>query len=155
MPAATETAAPPAPAPPRGKRPVLMKVLVALALVLVAFAILIATRPSEFRVARSATMSAPPAAVFVQVNDFQNWANWSPWEKLDPNMKRSFEGPSAGTGAVYRWAGDKNVGEGSMTITESRPSDLIRIRLEFLKPFAATNTTEFTFTPQGDQTAVT
>src|SRR4030095_433305 len=72
-----------------------------------------------------------------------------------PNAKNTFEGPSAGEGAVFRWAGNKNVGEGSMTITESRPNDLIRIRLEFLKPFAATNATEFTFTPQGNQTLVT
>jgi hypothetical protein len=89
------------------------------------------------------------------VNDFHKWEEWSPWAKLDPAAKATFEGPSAGTGAIFRWAGNKEVGEGSMTITESRPSDLIRIRLEFLKPFAATNTAEFTFKPEGDQTAVT
>jgi hypothetical protein len=83
------------------------------------------------------------------VNDFHNWA------KLDPAAKTTFEGRSAGIGAILRWAGNSEVGEGSMTITDSRPSDLIRIKLEFLKPFAATNTAEFTFKPAGNQTAVT
>jgi hypothetical protein len=79
------------------------------------------------------------------VNDFHNWEAWSPWAKLDPAAKATFEGPSAGTGAIFKWAGNKEVGEGSMTITESRPSDLIRIKLEFLRPFEATNSAEFTF----------
>ena len=133
----------------------LIKVLIVVAVVIVLFLIIVATRPSEFQITRTATMNAPPEAVFAQVNDFHKWSAWSPWEHKDPAMKRTFEGPSAGIGAVYRWAGNKEVGEGSMTITESRPSDLIRIRLEFLKPFAATNTTEFTFKPQGEQTVVT
>jgi hypothetical protein len=104
---------------------------------------------------RSASVSAPAPTVFAQVNDFHKWEAWSPWAKLDPAAKATFEGPSAGIGAIFRWAGNKEVGEGSMTITESRPSDLIRIKLEFLKPFAATNRAEFTFKPQGDQTVVT
>src|SRR5262249_17084650 len=79
----------------------------------------------------------------------------SPWEKLDPQLKRTFDGAAAGTGAIYSWLGNKKVGEGRMTIMESRPSDLIRIKLEFLKPFKATNTAEFTFQPQGEQTLVT
>jgi hypothetical protein len=89
------------------------------------------------------------------VNDFHNWTAWSPWAKLDPAMKQTYEGAPAGTGAVSTWAGNKDVGEGRMTIIESRPSELIRIKLEFFKPFAATNTAEFTFKPAGDQTAVT
>jgi polyketide cyclase/dehydrase/lipid transport protein len=89
------------------------------------------------------------------VNDFHNWEAWSPWAKLDPAAKATFEGPSAGTGAIFKWAGNKEVGEGSMTITESRPSDLIRIKLEFLRPFEATNSAEFTFKPEGNRTAVT
>ena len=104
---------------------------------------------------RSATISAPAPAVFAQVNDFHNWEAWSPWAKLDPAAKATFEGPSTGTGAIFKWAGNKEVGEGSMTITESRPSDLIRIKLEFLRPFEATNSAEFTFKPEGNRTAVT
>jgi Polyketide cyclase / dehydrase and lipid transport len=89
------------------------------------------------------------------VNDFHNWEAWSPWAKLDPAAKATFEGPSTGTGAIFKWTGNKEVGEGSMTITESRPSDLIRIKLEFLRPFEATNSAEFTFKPEGNRTAVT
>jgi len=89
------------------------------------------------------------------VNDFHNWEAWSPWAKLDPAAKATFEGPSTGTGAIFKWVGNKEVGEGSMTITESRPSDLIRIKLEFLRPFEATNSAEFTFKPEGNRTAVT
>ena len=133
----------------------LKKILIALAAIVVVFVGVVAMQPSDFRIVRTATMSAPASAVFAQVNDFHNWEAWSPWAKLDPAAKNSFEGPSAGIGAIFRWAGNKEVGEGSMTITESRPSDLIRIKLEFLKPFAGTNTAEFTFKPDGDQTAVT
>jgi hypothetical protein len=133
----------------------LKKILIALAAIVVVFVVVVAMQPSEFRIARTATISARAPAVFAQVNDFHSWEEWSPWAKLDPAAKTTFEGPSAGAGAIFRWAGNKEVGEGSMTITESRPSDLIRIKLEFLKPFAATNTAEFTFKPEGDQTAVT
>ena len=128
--------------------------LISLAVLAVLFVIFVALRPNEFRVERHATMSAPPAVVFAQVNDFHLWEAWSPWAKLDPAVRNTFEGPSAGAGAIFRWAGNKNVGEGGMTITESRPGELIRIKLEFLKPFASTCTTEFTFKPEGNQTAV-
>jgi len=131
------------------------KILIALAAIVVVFIAVVAMQPSDFRVARTATMSVPAPAVFAQVNDFHNWEAWSPWAKLDPKAKTSFEGPSAGTGAIFRWAGNNEVGEGSMTITESRPSDLIRIKLEFLKPMAGTSTAEFSFKPEGDKTAVT
>ena len=133
----------------------LKKILIALAAIVVVFVVVVAMQPSEFRIARTATISARAPAVFAQVNDFHSWEEWSPWAKLDPAAKTTFEGPSAGAGAIFRWAGNKEVGEGSMTITESRPSDLIRIKLEFLKPFAATNSADFTFKPDGDQTAVT
>jgi len=133
----------------------LKKILIAIAAIVVVFVVVVAIQPSEFRIVRSATISAPAPAVFAQVNDFHNWEAWSPWAKLDPAAKATFEGPSAGTGAIFRWAGNDKIGEGSMTITESRPSNLIRITLEFVKPFAATNTAEFTFEPEGNQTAVT
>ena len=126
--------------------------LLALAVVLIA---VVATRPAEFRVSRTATIAAPPAAVFAQVNDFHHWQAWNPWGKIEPGMKQSFEGAPAGVGAVYTWAGNREVGEGRMTIVESRPDDLIRIRLDFLKPLAATHTAEFTFRPEGNGTSVT
>jgi hypothetical protein len=128
------------------------KILIAIAVIVVVFVIIVALQPSDFRVARSA---APAPAVFAQVNDFHKWEAWSPWAKLDPAAKNSFEGPPAGIGAIFRWAGNHEVGEGSMTIIESRPSELVRIKLEFLKPFAGTNTAEFNFKPEGNQTAVT
>jgi hypothetical protein len=133
----------------------LKKILIILAVIVLAFVGFVAMRPSEFRVTRTAAISAPAAAVFAQVNDFHNWEAWSPWAKLDPAARTSFEGPPAGTGAIFRWAGNHEIGEGSMTITESHPSELSRIKLEFLKPFAATSTAEFTFKPEGDQTVVT
>jgi hypothetical protein len=132
-----------------------IKILIGLAFLIAIFVIIVAMRPGQFSISRSATIAAQPQAVFEQVNDFQKWRAWSPWEKKDPTMARTYEGPPAGVGSVYRWVGNKDVGEGGMTITESRPSDLIRIRLEFLKPMAATHTAEFNFKPQGDQTAVT
>jgi hypothetical protein len=131
------------------------KILIAIAVIVVVFVIIVALQPSDFRVARSATIAAPAPAVFAQVNDFHKWEAWSPWAKLDPAAKNSFEGPPAGIGAIFRWAGNHEVGEGSMTIIESRPSELVRIKLEFLKPFAGTNTAEFNFKPEGNQTAVT
>jgi uncharacterized protein YndB with AHSA1/START domain len=132
-----------------------MRILLVLVLIVVGLSVVIARRPSDFRIERTAVIAAPPSAVFAQVNDFHQWAAWNPWGKMDPTMKQTYEGAPAGVGAVYTWAGNREVGEGRMTITESRPNDLIRVRLEFLKPFANTSTAEFTFRPQGDQTAVT
>ena len=130
--------------------------LAAVAAVIVVFLIVVALQPSDFKVERSATMRAPAPAAFAQVNDFQNWQAWSPWEKVDPALKRQYEGPKAGAGAVYAWQGNKDVGEGRMTILESRPGELVRIKLEFFKPFAATNAAEFSFKPAGaETTAVT
>jgi len=133
----------------------MMKILMIVPVVVVLFAGIVALRPSEFRVARTLTMSATAPAVFAQVNDFHHWKAWNPWGKLDPAMKQTYQGAPAGTGAVYTWAGNKEVGEGRMTIVESRPNDFIQINLEFFKPFAATNLAEFTFRSEGDQTAVT
>ncbi len=131
------------------------KIVIALLVIAAIITIIVRLQPDEFRVARATTISAPPEAVFEQVNDFRNWAGWSPWEKLDPGMKKTFTGPESGVGASYAWAGNKKVGEGSMTITESRAPELVRIRLVFLKPFSASNETEFTFVPEGNQTVVT
>jgi uncharacterized protein YndB with AHSA1/START domain len=133
----------------------LKKILIASAVVIVVLVIVVLLQPSQFQVTRSATIAAPPEAVFAQVDDFHRWEAWSPWAKLDPAAKNSFEGPAAGTGAVFRWAGNSEVGAGSMTITESQPGKLVRMRLDFLQPMAATNTADFTFAPAGSGTTVT
>jgi hypothetical protein len=130
-------------------------ILISVAVIVLLLVVIIALQPSEFRVARSTAISAPPPAAFAQVNDFHKWEAWNPWGKIDPAMKQAHDGAPAGTGAVYTWAGNNEVGAGRMTIIESRPTELIRIKLEFFKPFAATNTAEFTFKPEGNQTAVT
>lgn len=133
----------------------LKKILFALAIILIVLAIVAALQPADFRISRSATISALPAVVFAQVNDLHQWEAWSPWAKLDPALKRTYDGPPAGVGAVYRWVGNSKVGEGQMTITESRPNDLVGMKLEFIRPFACTNATEFTFKPDGEKTVVT
>ncbi|MDA0833562.1 MAG: DoxX family membrane protein [Planctomycetota bacterium] len=116
--------------------------------------VVVAMRPAAFRFSRSTLIAAPSSEVFPLVNDFHNWETWSPWAKLDPNMQTTYEGPEEGTGASYAWSGDKNVGQGKMTILESRANELVKIKLEFLKPMVATNTTDFTFSPVGSQTHV-
>jgi uncharacterized protein YndB with AHSA1/START domain len=125
----------------------------ALALVVVG-ALVVATRPSRFRVERSAQVAAPPHVVFSLIDDFHRWERWSPWEKIDPDMTRSFDGPPSGPGARYAWSGDANVGSGRMTITESRPGERVEIRLEFFEPMAATNQARFELTPAAGGTHV-
>jgi hypothetical protein len=133
----------------------LKKILLGLVAVIVALAGFIATRPDTYSVQRTATMKASPDIAFAMVNDFHQWAAWSPWEKLDPAMKRSLEGPASGVGAKYSWSGNDDVGEGRMTIEESKPSELVRIRLEFIKPFESSSNTTFTFKPEGESVSVT
>ena len=130
-------------------------ILILIAIAVIIFIIIAAMQPSDFRVTRTVTISAPATAVFAQVNELQKWDAWSPWAKLDPEARNSFEGPASGVGAIMRWAGNNKVGQGSMTIMESRPDEFILFKLEFLKPFAATNTAEFTFTSENDRTTVT
>jgi polyketide cyclase/dehydrase/lipid transport protein len=125
------------------------------AILVVGFLIVVSMQPDDFRISRSAKMSAPPSAVFTQVNDYHQWDAWSPWAKLDPNAKVTYEGPTSGEGAIFAWSGNDEVGVGRQTIVESRPDELVRIKLEFEKPFKATSTAEFTFKPEGDQTLVT
>lgn len=135
------------------------KILIALVVIVVGLVTVIALQPARYRVSRSTTIAAPAAVVFAQVNDFHKWTAWSPWEKIDPAMKRTYEGAPAGVGARYGWEGSREVGEGRMTIVASRPSDLIQVELEFVKPFAGTSVAEFTFQPQSkpddDRTLVT
>jgi len=133
----------------------LKKILIAVALLILAFVVVVALQPSEFKVERTAAIAAPPAEVFPHVNNFHNWEAWSPWAKLDPNAKVAFEGPDAGTGASMSWAGNDKVGEGKMTMTESAPNDLAKIKVDFVKPFEGSVDSAFGFKPEGDQTQVT
>jgi uncharacterized protein YndB with AHSA1/START domain len=133
----------------------LAKILIALALIVVAVLVVVAWQPATFHIARSTTISAPPERVFAQVNDLHKWEAWSPWLKADPAAKTAYEGAPAGTGAAFRWSGNKDVGEGRMTITESRPNDLVRLKLDFMRPFASTSVAEFTLVPADNRTAVT
>ena len=133
----------------------IIKILIALVAIIAIFAVFVSMQPAEFRIARSTTISAPPAALFARVNDLHAFQEWNPYAKKDPAMKQSWEGPTAGPGAIYRWSGNAEIGEGSMKILESRPNELVRLELAFLKPFQATNTVDFTFVPAGEQTTVT
>ena len=108
-----------------------------------------------FRVERSIMIKAPPEKIFGLINDFHNFSQWSPWEHLDPDMQRSITGPASGKGAVYEWSGNSKAGAGRMEILESTPSSRILIKLDFLKPFASSSSSEYTMTPQGDSTKVT
>ena len=130
-------------------------IIIGIAALVGLFLCIVALRPTRFRVSRSETISASPERVFAEVNNLRRWDAWSPWEKLDPKMIKTFEGPECGTGAVTRWEGNSQVGAGSNTIIESRPFELIQIQLDFLKPMKATNIAEFTFTPQGNATQLT
>ena len=129
-------------------------ILVGLAVIIVLFVIIVVMRSSDFCVTRSTAITAPPEQVFPRVNELRNWEAWNPWGKLDPNCKMTYDGPPAGVGASYAWAGNNKVGEGRNTIIESEPNELVRFRLEFLKPMKATNIAEFTFRPKGGQTLV-
>ncbi len=131
------------------------KLVIGIAVVIGLFLVVVATRPNDFKVERSATVAATPAEVFAQVNDFHAWEAWSPWAKLDPNAKNTFEGPASGEGAIFRWVGNSQVGKGSMTLVESKPNESIRIRLDFVEPFEGTNQTLFTFKPIESGTELT
>lgn len=133
----------------------LKKILAAVVVLLVGFAVTAHFQSDEFTVSRSIVIAAPPAVVFTQVNDLRKWEGWSPWAKLDPNAEETFSDPSSGEGASFGWSGNKDVGEGMMTIVESRPNDRVELKLEFVKPFKDVSTSEFIFKPEADQTVVT
>ena len=114
-----------------------------------------ATKPDTFRVQRAAAIKAPPEKVFALINDFKRWDAWSPWEKKDPAMKRTWGAVTSGKGAKYAWDGNSEVGQGSMEITESVPSSKITLKLDFVKPFEGHSIVEFTLEPKGDVTNVT
>jgi hypothetical protein len=127
----------------------LIIVLIAVAVVLIA-----ATKPDEFKTVRSITINAPANAVFPYLNNLKEGQKWSPWVAMEPDAHYTFEGPAEGVGASTSWIG-KKLGAGRMTITESKPNELVRSRLEFLKPFKATNTADYALLAQGNSTVVT
>jgi hypothetical protein len=143
------------PLPPVKKGKWWPTILLGLAAVIGAFVVVVLMQPADFRVSRTATIAAAPEVVFAQVNDFHNWQKWSPWAKLDPAAKNSFEGPESGNGAIFRWEGNSEVGKGSTTITESVPNERVRMKLEFIEPFAGTSDVEFTLKPAGEETELT
>jgi hypothetical protein len=133
----------------------LKKILIVLIVIIAAFLVIVAIQPSEFRVERTTAIAARADAVFAQVNDLHKWDAWSPWAKLDPAAKITFDGPDAGQGAAMSWSGNDKVGEGKMTIVESHPNDDIKIKVDFAKPFKGSIGSEFAFKPDGDKTDVT
>jgi hypothetical protein len=129
--------------------------LVIILLAVVAILVYAAVKPNEFRVQRTQRINAPPERIFALINDFHRWVAWSPYEKKDPAMTKSFSGSESGEGAVYAWAGDKNVGKGRMEIMQSTLPRVIAIKLDFEAPFEAHNMAEFLLMPDGDAIAVT
>ncbi|MBL0938339.1 MAG: SRPBCC family protein [Gemmatimonadaceae bacterium] len=130
------------------------KILLGLCLVVLAVLVYATFQPDSFALERRTTINASPDSVFAHINDFHRWDEWSPWAKLDPNMKVTHGGPPAGSGAVYGWTGNSDVGEGRMTITESVPPSKVVIALDFIAPMEANNITTFTLTPNGAGTDV-
>lgn len=131
------------------------KILIGAAAVVAIFLIIVATRPADFRVKRSATLPAPAATLFEQVNNHHNFMVWNPFMKLDPNVKSTYSGPDSGVGAVCSWDGNRDIGAGSCTIIESKPGELVRMRMDWKRPMEGTATVDFTFKPEGDTTLVT
>jgi hypothetical protein len=134
--------------------PILIGVGVVVVLLIVAVLVYIGTRPNDFRIERSASIAAPPDVVFSIINDLRKWNRWSPYDKRDPHMKKTLEGPSAGPGAIYTWNGNSEVGEGRLTIIESKPGQLVSMKLEFSRPFKATNQVNFKLVPSDGGTRV-
>lgn len=140
-----------APAP---KKRIGRTIAIVVGLLIIALVAVIATRPDTFRIERSGIIHTPAGIPFSLINDFHEWSRWSPFEKLDPNLKRTFEGAESGPGAVYGWSGNAQAGEGRMTILESKPGELVVIKLQFTKPFAATCQTTFKLAPADGDTRV-
>src|SRR5574342_729748 len=127
-------------------------VVVVLILALLVFA---ATKPDTFRVERAASINAPPETIFALINDFHDWGSWSPFERLDPAMKRTYTGAPNGEGSVYEWKGNRKAGAGRMEIAESSPPSKVTIKLDFVRPMEGHNIIEFTLEPKGNATNVT
>lgn len=132
----------------------LKNILIVVAVLIAALLAFAATRADTFRVERSAVIKAAPDKVFGLINDFHQWPQWSPWEKMDPSMQRTHSGAPSGQGAVYAWQGNDQVGQGRMEITEAAAPSRVAIKLDFIKPFQAHNAVTFTLAPQAEGTQV-
>lgn len=130
-------------------------ILVVLAVIVGALLVFAASRPNSFRVERSLAIKAPADRIFALVNDLRSHGAWSPWEKKDPEMKRTYSGAASGRGAIYAWDGNRNIGQGRMEITDETPPNRVVFKMDFIRPFQAHNTAEITLKPQGDATHVT
>ena len=130
-------------------------ILLAVVVVIGIIALIASTKPDQWTIQRQGTIPGAPAKVFPYMDDLHKFLEWSPWAKLDPAMKLTYGAPASGSGANFSWEGNGKVGAGKMTITESRPNDLVRCRFDFYKPFSCTNTHEFALKPEGSQTIVT
>lgn len=129
------------------------KIIVGLSVLVLLVLAYAAIQPSNYKVERSIAIKAPPEKIIPLISDFHQWPQWSPWENIDPAMKRSFSGAPKDLGAVYAWEGNRNVGSGRMEVTSLTPTR-VGIKLEFLTPQAATSQTDFVLEPQGDTTTV-
>lgn len=132
----------------------LKKIAIAVIVILAVILGMAAMQPDTFTVTRSITIQAPPEKIIPLVNDFRNWQSWSPWEKLDPAMQRTFSGAPSGTGAAYAWKGNSDVGQGRMEITGQELPFKVTIKLDFTEPLPSSNVTEFALVPKGDLTTV-
>jgi hypothetical protein len=130
-------------------------IAIVLALLIAVTLIYAATKPDSFRIERSTTIKAAPEKIFALINEFKQWEVWSPWEKIDPALKRTYSGAASGVGAIYEWSGNKDIGQGRMEIVESAPSAKVSLKLDFATPFEAHNRVDFTLAQQGDTTTVT
>ena len=131
------------------------KILIGLIVIIVAFLGYVASKPSDFKISREISINAPAEKVFPYANNVKLMNAWNPWMKLDPQVKTSYSGPEEGIGAATSWDGDKNIGAGTATIVESNPNTLVRVQLDYKKPFASTSTAEFVLRTEGAQTIVT
>ena len=131
------------------------KILLGLAAIIGLILVVAFFQSDDLNVTRSATINAAPDAVFKVVNDFRQWDAWSPWSKIDSKMTKSLEGPPEGVGAVYKWSGNNEVGEGSTRLIESKPNEKVAMRLEMVRPFKGDSDVQFTFAPEGAGTKVT
>jgi len=129
-------------------------IIAIIVLLLAAFLLYVAALPDQFRVERSLPLRATPEQIFPLINDFHEWEAWSPWEKIDPAVRRTYDGPAQGKEAVYAWNGNKQLGEGRMEILETQPFSYLRIQINFYKPFAAQNIIEFRLEDKGATTLV-
>jgi len=134
---------------------VLKIIAIVVVVLVVGLLVFAATKPDAFRVQRATSIKAPPEKIFALVNDFHSWGSWSPYEKLDPTMKRTYSGTANGKGTVYEWDGNRNVGKGRVEITDTSPPSKVTIKLDMVKPFEAHNIVEYTLEANGDSTNVT